>query len=76
MDMHDGNKQQQEKHFPNISNRTPIRPDICKVIQENGSKCSETKTLAILHEFNDIYRDKIQHIDTTHGDNIEVGNVW
>lgn len=78
MDMHEESKppQQLEKknhNVPPIIQRTLIRPDVCNVIQEDGSKCTETKTLAILHEFNQIYHDKIEHIDKTCGDIIEVG---
>ena len=48
------------------------RASACGAILENGSACMETKTLSILHEFNKLYRDRLEYIEKTVGDNIEV----
>lgn len=40
--------------------------------QSNGVTCMETKSLAIVHEFNKIYEDQIEQINRMSGDNIEV----
>lgn len=53
-------------------NQTSESHHHCGYMLENGSTCMETKTLDIFHKLNDIYRKRLQHIDHSIGDKIEV----
>lgn len=41
----------------------------CPVIEESGTVCSETKTLAIINEFREIYEECLRKMDGCGNDN-------
>jgi len=50
--------------------------ECCQAILDDGTICNESKTLAILDEFNNIYKNRIKFIDNEiGGNNIDVSEI-